>query len=87
MAMIKKAYSLFKISKFSESQALFDTTVSKLHKYRPDIEESFFLESARAIYEYRYSMNYASGDYIKALQFIDSVISFNKEINETWSHA
>src|SRR5258706_10122941 len=43
LPMIKKAYSLFKISKFSESQALFDTTASKLHKYRPHIEESFFL--------------------------------------------
>ena len=80
-AIIKKAYCLYKSSKFAAAYIVFVEAEKKLLQYQPLLKESVYNQNIQKLYEQKAFAYYEAGEYEKALTTLDTSILINNRIN------
>ena len=80
-ATLKKAYCLYKVSKYKDAQLVLEVVDKKLAAYKPLIPGSVYDINRQKSYEYRSYISYFSGDYKQALTLLDTAVQINNHIN------
>ncbi|HEY6505298.1 MAG TPA: CHAT domain-containing protein [Chitinophagaceae bacterium] len=80
-ALIKKGYCQDKISLYKDGVKTLALARNRLESYRRIIGETLYYEMLGRIYEYNASVNYNSGNYDRALKYVDTAIAINDALN------
>ena len=78
---LKKAYCLYKVSKYKEGQIVLEAANKKLAEYKLLIPGSVYEINRQKYYEYKSYILYNSGEYKQALTILDTAIQINNHIN------
>lgn len=80
-ATIKKGLCLYKVSKYAAATRALEEAQQKLAAYQSSISPDSYNSSRQRIYEYKADILYESGEYKKALVYLDTAIQVNGVIN------
>jgi len=81
MALMKKVFCQYKISKYAEAKSTLAAAEKKMADYRSVIGENVYRNNLQKRYEYEGYINYSSGNYAMALVNYAEVIRVNDMIN------